>query len=185
MQARTKRLLKRGVLGALGLLVLTALVMLALPVPLRADRYNVYDGDTLEIVPGHCMLAHFRLRCPTGRLRLFGVDAFERLQTCGDGHGGRWYCGAVATARLGQLVATPGFSCEVDHEFVDRHAREFAICSVGGKDVGEILVSEGLAFAYGRRTRYIAIEEEAKAARRGAWAGTFVRPQFSRSGAQG
>jgi endonuclease YncB( thermonuclease family) len=113
----------------------------------RADRYNVYDGDTLEVVPGKCLLAHFRPRCPTQRLRLFGVDAFERLQTCGDGHGGRWYCGAVATARLRQLVAMPGFGCQVDHEFADRHAREFAACFVGGKEVGAVLVSEGLAFA--------------------------------------
>jgi endonuclease YncB( thermonuclease family) len=185
MQPGTKRLWKRGALGALGLLVLAGLVMLALPAPVRADRYNVYDGDTLEVVPGKCLLAHFRLRCPTQRLRLFGVDAFERFQTCRDGQGGRWYCGAVATARLRQLVAMPGFGCQVDEEFVDRHAREFAACFVGGKDVGAVLVSEGLAFAYGRRTRYIAIEAEAKAARRGAWAGTFVRPQFFRSGARG
>jgi endonuclease YncB( thermonuclease family) len=184
MQARTKRLLKRGAVGALGLLALAALVMLRLPAPVRADRYMVYDGDTLEVVPGNCLLAHYRLRCPTQRLRLLGVDAFERLQTCGDGHGGRWYCGAVATARLKQLVATPGFACRVDPEFVDRHAREFAVCSVGGKDVGTTLVSEGLAFAYGRRTSYVHIEEEAKSARRGAWAGSFVRPQFFRAGAQ-
>ena len=184
MQARMKRLLKRGALGALGFVVLASLVMLALPVRVHTDRYNVYDGDTLEVVPGNCLLAHFRLHCLTQRLRLLGVDAFERLQTCGDGHGGRWYCGAVATARLKQLVGTPGFACRVDPEIVDRHAREFATCFVGGKDVGATLVSEGLAFAYGRRTNYVDIEEEAKAARRGAWAGTFVRPQFFRAGAR-
>ena len=186
MQAAVKRWWKRGALGALGVLVFAALVMLALPAPVRADRYSVYDGDTLEVVPGNCLLAHFRLHCPMQRLRLLGVDAFERLQTCGDGKGGRWYCGAVATARLRQLVATPGFGCQVDDEFVDRHAREFAVCFVNGKDVGATLVSEGLAFAYGRRTRnYIAVEEAAKSEKRGAWAGSFVRPQFFRSGAKG
>lgn len=186
MQAAVKRWWKRGALGALGLLVLAALVMLALPAPVRADRYSVYDGDTLEVVPGKCLLAHFRVHCPTQRLRLLGVDAFERLQTCGDSKGGRWYCGAVATARLRQLVATPGFGCQVDDEFVDRHAREFAVCFVKGQDVGATLVSEGLAFAYGRRTRnYIAVEEAAKNQKRGAWAGSFVRPQFFRSGAKG
>jgi endonuclease YncB( thermonuclease family) len=184
MQAAIKRRWKRGALGALGLLGLAALVMLALPAPVRADRYGVYDGDTLEVVPGKCLLAHFRLRCPTQRLRLLGVDAFERLQTCSS-QAGLWYCGAVATNRLKQLVAMPGFGCQVDEEFVDRHAREFAVCFVGGKDVGAILVSEGLAFAYGRRTRYIAIEVEAKNEKRGAWAGSFVRPQFFRSGAKG
>ncbi|HXP74357.1 MAG TPA: thermonuclease family protein [Stellaceae bacterium] len=184
MRIRTKQLWRLGGLGVLGLLVLGALLMLALPAPVRADRYRVYDGDTLEAVPGKCVLAHLRLPCPTQRLRLLGVDAFERLQTCGS-QAGLWYCGAVATNRLKQLVAMPGFGCQVDEEFVDRHAREFAVCFVGGKDVGATLVSEGLAFAYGRRTRYIAIEEEAKSEKRGAWAGTFIRPQFFRSGAKG
>jgi len=176
---------RQGALGVLGLLVLAALVMLALPTPVRADRYSVYDGDTLEVAPGTCLLAHFRLPCPKQPLRLAGVDAFERLQTCGDGKGGVWYCGAVATNRLRQLVARPGFGCQVDDEFVDRHAREFAVCFVDGKDVGATLVSEGLAFAYGRRTRYVAIEEDAKRDKRGAWGtGPFVRPQFWRSGAR-
>lgn len=177
--------MRRGALATGGVLLLVALVMLALPARVRADHYNVYDGDTLEVVAGKCLLAHFRLSCPTQRLRLWGVDAFERLQTCGDGKGGIWYCGAIATNRLKQLVATPGFNCQVDEEFVDRHAREFAVCFADGKDVGETLVSEGLAFAYGRRTRYIAIEDAAESAKRGAWAGTFVRPQFFRAGAHG
>ncbi|MGH7126274.1 MAG: thermonuclease family protein [Stellaceae bacterium] len=186
METRTKRRLRRGTLGGVALLALATLIMLAVPPPVRADRYNVYDGDTLEVVPAKCLLAHFRLRCSTQRLRLFGVDAFERLQTCGDGKGGLWYCGAVATNRLKQLVAKPGFGCQVDEEFVDRHAREFALCFADGKDVGATLVSEGLAFAYGRRTRYVAIEEEAKRQKQGAWStGSFVRPQFWRSGAKG
>src|SRR5262249_18956402 len=112
------------------------------------------------------------------------VDAFERTQTCRDAKGDRWYCGLVATTRVRELVAAPDFGCQVDTEFVDRHAREFAICTANGKDLGAILVSEGLAFAYGRRTRYVPIEAEAKAERRGAWAGTFVRPQYFRSGAR-
>lgn len=182
---RVKQRVWRISLGGLGLVVLAALVMLALPAPVRADRYTVYDGDTLEVVPGTCLLAHFRLPCPSQRLRLLGVDAFERQQTCRDAKGGQLYCGAIATNRLTQLVAMPGFGCQVDPEFVDRHAREFAVCSAGGKDVGATLVSEGLAFAYGRRTRYVAIEEQAKNQKRGAWGyGSFVRPQFWRSGAK-
>jgi len=183
---RTRRRIQRLSLSAGALLAFAALVMLAIPAPVRPERYSVYDGDTLEVVPSTCLLAHFHLACPKQPLRLAGVDAFERLQTCGDGQGGVWYCGAVATNRLRQLVAKPGFGCQVDPEFVDRHAREFAVCSVEGKDVGATLVSEGLAFAYGHRTRYLAIEEEAKREKRGAWGtGRFVRPQFWRNGATG
>jgi len=185
MQARSKRLLWRGAAGVLGLFVLAAAVLLILPPPKRTDRYFVFDGDTIEVRPGKCLLSHLRLRCFRERLRLFGVDAFEHTQTCHDAEGAVWPCGDVATHRLQQLVAMPGFGCQVDPDFIDRHNREFAICTAGGQDVGAILVSEGLAFAYGRPTRYIAIEERAKSEHRGAWAGTFVRPQFFRSGARG
>ena len=185
MRIGTKRLLWRGAAAVLSLLALTATVLLILPPPKRADRYAVIDGDTIAVRPGKCLLSHLRLRCFGERLRLFGVDAFERTQTCRDAEGAVWPCGEVATRRLQELVTTPGFGCQVDKEFVDRHAREFAVCTADGRDVGGTLVSEGLAFAYGRRTRYVAVENQAKAERRGAWAGSFVRPQFFRSGARG
>ncbi|HUK10598.1 MAG TPA: thermonuclease family protein [Stellaceae bacterium] len=170
--------------GGLALLGVAALILLAVPPPQRADRYSVYDGDTLEMVPGTCLLAHFHFPCFAQRLRLLGVDALERHQNCRDAEGRLWPCGDVATERLKELVAHPDFHCEVNEQFVDRHAREFALCLSDGKDVGAILVSEGLAFAYGRRTRYVTIESEAKREHRGAWAGTFVRPQFYRAGAR-
>ena len=48
-----------------------------------------------------------------------------------------------------------------------------------------MLVGEGLAFYYGRGLQYLPIEAEARRLKRGAWAGTFVRPQFWRQGARG
>jgi endonuclease YncB( thermonuclease family) len=162
----------------------------ALAVRLRpavdGDRYSVFDGDTLELRPEHCLLATVGIGCLSQRLRLYGVDAFESKQTCRDPQGEIWPCGAVATERLRALVAQPGFSCHVDREYVDRHAREFAFCLAGGRDVGALLVSEGLAFAYGRGAQYLPYEAEARKERRGAWAGGFagfVRPQFFRLGA--
>jgi endonuclease YncB( thermonuclease family) len=148
-----------------------------------ADRYAVVDGDTLAMWPQHCLLSEIGIGCLSERLRLYGVDAFESTQTCRDAKGTLWRCGAVATERLRELVAQPDFACHVDPEFVDRHAREFAACTAGDHDVGALLVSEGLAFAYGRGAQYLAVESEAKARARGAWAGSFVRPQFFRQGA--
>jgi endonuclease YncB( thermonuclease family) len=148
-----------------------------------ADRYSVVDGDTLELRPKRCWLSRLGIGCLSQRLRLYGVDAFESAQSCRDDKGEIWACGEVATARLRALVAHPDFSCHVDREFVDRHAREFAICIAGGRDVGALLVREGLAFAYGRGAQYLSYETEARQERRGAWAGSFVRPQFFRLGA--
>jgi endonuclease YncB( thermonuclease family) len=147
------------------------------------DRYSVVDGDTLAWRPPNCWLASLGIACLGQRLRLYGVDAFEGKQSCRDGDGRLWHCGAVATTRLKELVGSAGFACHVDHEFIDRHAREFAVCAVNAEDVGATLVREGLAFAYGRGAQYLAFEAEAKQQRRGAWAGTFVRPQYFREGA--
>ena len=170
--------------GALLMLVVVAWVaLLWLRPPGHADRYAVVDGDTLALWPQHCLLSQIGVGCLGERLRLYGVDAFESTQTCRDAKGTLWRCGAVATERLRQLVRQPDVACHGDPEFVDRHAREFAACTTGGRDVGALLVSEGLAFAYGRGAQYLAVESEAKARARGAWAGTFVRPQFFRQGA--
>jgi endonuclease YncB( thermonuclease family) len=147
------------------------------------DRYSVVEGDTLAWRPPQCLLSTLGIACLPQRLRLYGVDAFERKQTCRDANGKVWPCGAVATARLHQLVESGDFACHVDHEFIDRHAREFAVCTAHGEDVGAVLVSEGLAFAYGRGAQYLPYESAARVNRRGAWAGSFVRPQYFREGA--
>lgn len=179
-------MLRRIALGATALALLLGVswaALLWLRPAAHADRYAVVDGDTLELWPQRCGLSRLGIGCLGQRLRLYGVDAFEGTQTCRDAKGTLWRCGAVATERLRQLVTQPDFACHVDPEFVDRHAREFAACTAGGRDVGALLVSEGLAFAYGRGAQYLAVESEAKARARGAWAGEFVRPQFFRQGA--
>lgn len=151
--------------------------------PPTVDRYVVIDGDTFALLSKTCIYAAVKLGCPPQRLRLDGADALESKQTCRDARDAEWACGAAATERLRQLVTRPDFSCRIDPEFIDRHAREFSVCYVGGRDVAAILVSEGLAFAYGRERKYLSVESEAKEARRGAWAGHFIRPQYFRQGA--
>lgn len=183
MSAGVTRRIAIGAAAIVLLLAVTWAAALWLRPAAHADRYAVVDGDTLALWPRHCLLSRLGVGCLGERLRLYGVDAFERRQTCRDAKGTLWRCGAVATERLRQLVAQPDFACHVDPEFVDRHAREFAACTTGGRDVGALLVSEGLAFAYGRGAQYLAVEADAKARARGAWAGQFVRPQFFRQGA--
>lgn len=177
------RSLRIALLAAIGLAVAYGLALAMLGHIVGAERYVVIDGDTLEFIPAHCGFNALGLGCRAQPLRLYGVDAFESRQTCRDASDRPWPCGAVATERLKQLIAQSDFSCHVDPEFVDRHAREFSICVAGGRDVGAVLVSEGLAFAYGRGAQYLPLEAKAKVERRGAWAGSFVRPQYFRQGA--
>jgi endonuclease YncB( thermonuclease family) len=180
---RPRRFWPPMLVGVVFILALTAAVIWDGPAR-GTDRYIVRDGDTLEWTPRNCLLSRFGLSCLSQPLRLYGVDAFESAQTCRDAAGRTWPCGAVATRRLAELAARQGFICDVDSEFIDKRAREFAVCTVDGKDVGGVLVSEGLAFYYGRGLQYLPIEAEARREKRGAWAGRFVRPQFWRQGAR-
>ncbi len=65
----------------------------------------------------------------------------------------------------------------------DRYKRIIGKCTVAGEDMGAWMVSEGLALAYRRYSLdYVDEEAEARAARRGIWAGEFVKPWEWRRG---
>jgi len=124
-------------------------------------RARVIDGDTLDI--------------GAVRVRLHGIDAFERDQTCDRPHG-RWACGAAATRALKARVEGRRLVCRVRD--TDRYGRKVSRCEREGLDVGRMLVAEGLALAYRRYSRdYIDEEAAARAGSRGAWSGSFDRPE--------
>ncbi len=119
-------------------------------------RAVVFDGDTLQID------AH--------RIRLNGADAPERDQICRDETGAEWACGAVATARLEELIGASEVSCAPRER--DRYDRIVADCSANGLDLGGRLVAEGLAWAYRRySTAHAAAEDYARAKGFGVWNG--------------
>ena len=135
----------------------------------RADRLEgvarVIDGDTLDV--------------GSIRVRLHGIDAFERDQTC-DGPRGPWACGAAATRALKARAEGRGLICQVFD--TDRYGRQVSRCERDGVDVAEGLVAEGLALAYRRYSRdYVDEETAARARAAGAWNGSFDRPEQWRS----
>ena len=135
------------------------------PAEARADTLDgvarVIDGDTLDV--------------GGVRVRLHGVDAFERGQIC-DRAGGTWACGAAATSALKARADGRRVVCEVRD--TDRYGRKVSRCEHNGTDMARLLVDEGLALAYRRYSAdYVAAEEAARARRAGAWAGSFDRPE--------
>ncbi|AWI83182.1 nuclease [Alloyangia pacifica] len=100
--------------------------------PEITGRIRVIDGDTFDV--------------GDVRVRLFGVDAPERGQTCGGGAKPTWACGAWVTSEVRARYEGRRASCA--RRDTDRYGRAVARCSVDGEDVGRELVSEGLAFAY-------------------------------------
>ncbi|HTN40118.1 MAG TPA: thermonuclease family protein [Asticcacaulis sp.] len=115
------------------------------------------DGDTLVIRKRH--------------IRLFGVDAFERDQTCG-----RFRCGIEARRALRDLINGQTLRCET--QAMDTYGRTVAICRTpAGVDLGGEMVLRGLAVAYRSfSTRYLDEESYARTKRFGAWAYGFKSP---------
>ena len=131
-------------------------------------RATVTDGDTIRI--------------HEHRIRLHGIDAPESGQTCQDAAGRDYRCGQKATLALSEKIGQQSVSC--DERDVDRYGRIVAVCFAGGVDLNGWLVQQGWAIAYTRYSRdYVGVEAEARAGRRGLWAGQFTRPEdWRRSG---
>jgi micrococcal nuclease len=118
---------------------------------------DVVDGDTLVLATGE-------------RVRLLGIDAPER-----DGPYTRAEpLGEAAAAFLRSAAEGRHVRLEFDAERRDRFARTLAYVYVDDLDVNAALLREGLARAYRRfphrrLDEFLALEREARAARRGLW----------------
>lgn len=120
---------------------------------------HVVDGDTIIV--------------DQTRLRLISIDTFESTQTC-TRNGTSYPCGEESTRALIGLIRQRPVQCEGTQR--DRYKRPLVRRTVAEIDLGREMVRSGWAVAeYG--TDYVRDEEQAQAARVGAWAGTFERPR--------
>lgn len=110
-------------------------------------------------------------------LRLFNIDAFETEQLCRDSSGAEYRCGIEATKALVQIIAGRSVTCE--GRIRDRYGRPLVRCRIGDLDLAEAMVLSGWAVAEWRAD-YKPEQEMARAARAGAWSGTFERPRLWR-----
>ncbi len=136
---------------------LIALAMLAHPAPASAveitGEARVLDGDTLDIGPV--------------RIRLHGIDAPERSQTCATARG-TWTCGIAASDRILALTKAGPTTCIPIER--DAFGRIVADCTADGVNLGATLVAEGLAWAFLRYSdTYAEIEAGARARGEGIW----------------
>jgi endonuclease YncB( thermonuclease family) len=145
-----------------------ALLLLVVTGPAPAadvvGRASIIDGDTIEIHGTH--------------IRLWGIDAPESTQLCRDQDSGLYRCGAKAANDLDAFIAHRPLSCapvSLD--------RTVAMCSVDGVELGEWLVSQGLALDWPHYShgRYSAAQGGAARAGRGIWAGSYVAPWLYRA----
>ena len=128
-------------------------------------RASVVAGDTLRI--------------GTDLVKLADIEAPERDQRCTRSGNRRWRCGEAAAAALGRLVGNRSISCEIRGS-ADGVA--LGLCRDGATDINAQLVRGGHVFAKeGLMSRYGSVENEAKAAKAGVWAGEAERPSAYRA----
>ncbi|MGQ0530226.1 MAG: thermonuclease family protein [Panacagrimonas sp.] len=144
------------------LVLLIAWSSQALPADSFSGRAKVVDGDSLEIAGQ--------------RVRLWGVDAPEADQIC-QRAAKPWKCGEAASRALRAHLAQRKVFCE--RLETDPHGRAVSRCKVAGKSLNAWLVEQGWALDYRRYSagRFAKAENQARAARRGLWAGEFDTPE--------
>ena len=126
-----------------------------------SGKARVIDGDTIEL--------------SGERVRLHGIDAPERRQTCVDGNGNSYPCGERATEALREIIGTDSVRCDGDKQ--DRYHRLIGTCYVGNINVNAEMVLRGWAFAYVRYSKdYIGQESRAMDNHAGMWGGEFIMP---------
>ena len=140
--------------------------MMEVPAGAIEGPAGVIDGDTLDVAGE--------------RVRLHGIDAPEKDQTCTI-QGSQWACGIAAWGRLVQLLAGQVVSC--DRRDVDQYGRTVGVCQAGGEDINARMVAEGWALAYRAFSLdYVPQEDAARTAGLGLWQGDFVPPWDWRRG---
>lgn len=122
-----------------------------------AGHAYIIDGDTVSI---------------NGvRIRLKGIDAPEIKQSC-TLDSNTVQCGSQARMALLNKIGSSSIRCVSSG--LDRYARQLARCYLGETDLNSWMVEQGWAVSYGEYQREEGIARKAK---RGIWAGQFVRPK--------
>lgn len=110
------------------------------------------------------------IRMGQGTIRLDGIEAPDRDQTCVRPDNRRWRCGEAAQMALSRLVAGRQVHCEVAGKGEAGIVR--ASCSVAGTDLAGALVEGGHVLAEsGTFARYRSAQAKAQQAKVGIWNG--------------
>ena len=123
---------------------------------------KVIDGDTVRI--------------NVNKIRLSGIDAPEKKQTC-TRSGRKYSCGTESTEALLKIIEKKIITCNVEPN-KDRYGRFIGICFIEEININRWMVRNGHAVAYRRYSKeYIQDEEYAKKEKKGLWSGTFLEPE--------
>lgn len=137
----------------------------------RLQRPSELDSEfvgTVRVVDGDTVSMRER------RLRLAGIDAPEKDQTCARA-GKIWNCGEQSSAALAAWIAGGILTCLGNT--IDKYRRPVVRCTVRGFDVAAWSVENGWALAGPiGPPDYKPQEAQARGLRLGLWSGEFIPP---------
>lgn len=122
-------------------------------VTISGEVTKVKDGDGLHIED------------KLFNIRLYGVDAFEKKQTCLRG-GKQWNCGKEAHQLLSKLALGKKVRCT--NKKKEKYGRFLSVCEVGGQNLNELLIKKGLAVIY-YSDEYAELEKQTRLNKAGLW----------------
>lgn len=128
------------------------------------ERIVTADGDSFSV--------------GVRKFRLKNIDAPEYRQTCMDAAGISWPCGDAARRSMAALLGQPGLLCQAGVH--DQYGRALVTCAAASMpDIAAAQVRAGMAVssAFNSLRSYPKEEDEARAAKRGIWQGTFMLPK--------
>lgn len=126
-----------------------------------SGRASAVSGDTLRI--------------SNTIVRLGGIEAPERGQSCVRSTGKKWDCGQTAAHALTRHLRGKAITCDVSGR--DAGGLPLATCRAGDDDIAAQLVTEGHVFAdTGLFAAYSGLEAKAREQHTGLWAGEAERP---------
>ena len=110
-------------------------------------------------------------------VKMYGIDAPDISQTCADNHGRGYYCGREARSWLQNWLNNREATCHILGKVENGWATGTCFVENNKYDVAAVVVNAGWAVAFTENTDvYVGYERQAKANRRGLWAGTFYKP---------
>ena len=147
-----------------------AIIIFALQPISSHGEIRIIDADTIEL--------------NGAKIRLGGIDAPERSQTCENQNAVIYNCGKQATQALKELIAKiPDKTITCDYTDKDKYGRLVGSCRIGNININGWLVENGWALAYRQYSKeYVENEKIAKLNKAGIWNGRFVEPWNWRKG---
>lgn len=130
-------------------------------VSVPGNAFRVVDGDVLSL--GNL------------RIRLVGIEAPETAQRCKTADGGYWECSAEAEDRARHVMhSAERVECFSNEQ--DSYGYHLATCKADGRDIGAVLVGEGLAWPKPDQGYYQAELALAQAGQTGIWQAETLPP---------